>query len=181
MYDGYLLPLPCRACVKVIGSAFWAGQHPFREATGPDHLLPVSHCCSCLPLTFSLVYLLGLDPQPCAPGKLHHHFQLCLAQLSLPFCQMPVLSVDAGRICSSSTWAGHRNSSPVPEGTCSSIVSALVQSDVGEGSEAAGWAARAHAGFRASAAPRQLLGGEDFLGGDGRGRWSSSVKRAWQR
>ena len=59
------------------------------------------------------------------------------------------------------------------EGTCRSIVSALSQSDRGEGNKTAGLAARAQAGFRASVAPRQLLGDKDFSGGDGRGRWSS--------
>ena len=163
----------CRACIKATSSAFWLGRHPWREATGPDHLLPVHQCCPRLPLTFSLVYLLSSDPQPCAPGKLRHHFRLCLAQLRLPFCQLPVLSADVGRIHSPSTSAQHRGSSLAQEGTCGSAVTAVSQSDMGEGSETAGWAVRAHAGFRASMAPRQLLGGEDFFSGDGRGRWSS--------
>lgn len=38
-----------RACIKATRSAFWAGRHPFREATGPDHLLPAHHCCPRLP------------------------------------------------------------------------------------------------------------------------------------
>ena len=93
----------CRACIKVTSSAFWSVRRPFREITGPDHLLPVHHCCRPRLLrTFSLVYMLVSDPQPCAPGKLHHHFGLCLAQPSLPFCQSPVLSADAGRIHSPS-------------------------------------------------------------------------------
>ena len=35
----------CRACIKVTSSAFWSVRRPFREITGPDHLLPVHHCC----------------------------------------------------------------------------------------------------------------------------------------
>ena len=111
----------CRACIKATSSAFWSGWHPWREATGSDHLLPVHQCCPRLPLTFSLVYLLGSDPQPCAPGKLRHHFRLCLAQLWLPFCQPPALSADAGRIHSPSTSVQHRNSSLAQQGTCGSI------------------------------------------------------------
>ena len=35
----------CRAYIKATSSAFWSVRRPFREITGPDHLLPVHHCC----------------------------------------------------------------------------------------------------------------------------------------